>query len=102
VGKDRDLDGFARRCAANGVRANYFLKAVVWSKELAVRAALVRVFKRAGDVDCVLAALPAVEDRALIRRRLEPLVAALPADEGGPYGKGYDLLTALGRRTPET
>ena len=60
------------------------------------------VFKRAEDVDSLLAALPAVEEKELIHdHRLEPLLAALPADEGGPYGQGFHLLIALGQRTPE-
>jgi hypothetical protein len=102
VGDDRDLDGYMLRCVANGVVANNFLNAVAWSKDPSVRASLVGVFKRAKDVSALLAALPAVEDKDLIRGRLEPEVAALPADEGGPYGQGFDLLVALGQRTPQT
>jgi hypothetical protein len=102
VGDDRDLDGYMLRCVANGVVANNFLNAVAWSKDPSVRASLVGVFKRAKDVSALLAALPAVEDKDLIRGRLEPAVAALPADEGGPYGQGFDLLVALGQRTPQT
>jgi hypothetical protein len=102
VGKDRQLDGYMGRQVANGVRADEFIKAVAWTKDSAVRAALARVFKRAEDVDALLAALPAIEDKEVIRGRLEPLVAALPAEERGPYGHGYHLLLALGQRTPET
>ena len=102
VGKDQELDSFMRRCVANGVRSDDFIKSVAWSKEPAIRAALVGVFKRAEDVDSLLAALPAVEEKELIHdHRLEPLLAALPADEGGPYGQGFHLLIALGQRTPE-
>ena len=83
-------------------RSDDFIKSVAWSKEPAIRAALVGVFKRAEDVDSLLAALPAVEEKELIHdHRLEPLLAALPADEGGPYGQGFHLLIALGQRTPE-
>jgi hypothetical protein len=102
LGKDRHLDSSMRRCVANGLRADDFVKAVAWSKAASVRAALARVFKRADDVDALLAALPAVEDSETIRGRLEPLVATLPADEGGPYGQGFHLLVALGQRTPKT
>jgi hypothetical protein len=90
------------RCVANGVRADQFIKAIAWSKNRIVREALRGVFRRAGDVDALLAALPAVEDTALLRGRVEPLVDALPADEDGPYGQGYYLLVALGKRTPKT
>jgi hypothetical protein len=102
VGKDQALDSFMHRCVANGVRADEFIKSVAWSKDPAIRAALVGVFKRAEDVRDLLAALPAVEDTDLVRRRAAPLVAALPADEGGPYGDGFHLLVALGQRTPDT
>ena len=51
VGKDADLDSFMHRCVANGVRVNEFLKAVAWCKTPAVRAALGRLFKRAGNMD---------------------------------------------------
>ena len=102
VGKDRELDSFMRRCVANGVRADDFVKAVAWSKSLTVRASLVALFKRAEDVDALLAALPAVEDTEVIRSSLEPMVATLSGDESGPYGHGYHLLVALGERTPKT
>src|SRR6202040_3739477 len=101
VGKDQELDNFMGRCVANGVRADDFIKSVAWSKDPAVRAALVGIFKRADDVDSLLAALPAVEERELIRDRLAPLLAALPADEGRPSGQGFHLLVALSQRTPD-
>jgi hypothetical protein len=100
VGSSENLDTFRRRCVANGLRATYFIKAVAWCKEPPVRDALVGVFKRAEDVESMLAALPAVEDRDLIRRRLEAALAALPADEEGPYGHGFYILRALLQRTP--
>ena len=102
VGKGRGVDGWMHRCVANGVRPDEFLKAVSWSKAPAVRASLLKMFERAEDPRELLAVLPTVEDEALIRKRLEKLVRALPADEGGPYGDGYELLLALARRTPKT
>jgi hypothetical protein len=101
VGKDREEDGYTRRCVANGVRSEYFVKAVAWSKNMLIRDALTEMFRRAEHVESLLAALPAVEDKDLVRGRLEPLVAALPAEEG-PFGQGYHLLGALGQRTPQT
>jgi hypothetical protein len=100
VGKDRE-DSWISRYIANRVRPNSFVESVAWSKDAAVRASLVALFKRADDVDALLAALPAVEDVDLIRGRLEPLVATLPADETGPYGHGFHMLVALGQRTPD-
>lgn len=102
VKKDGELDAYMRRCVANGVRPKEFLKAVRWSKAPVVRASLVKVFERAENCDELLAATHGIDDEALIRKRLEPLVAALPADGEGPYGNGYELLLALGRRTPKT
>jgi hypothetical protein len=45
-----------------------------------------------------------VEDVALIRRRLEPRIAALPRhnDDDGAYGDGYYFLLALCQRAPKT
>ena len=100
VGKDKEPDDWTQRCVANGVRVDYFVKAVAWCKEPPVQVALVELFKRAEDVDALLAALPAVEDRNLIRRRLEAALAALPAKEGGPYVHGFYILRALLQRTP--
>jgi hypothetical protein len=102
VGRDGELNDSMRRCVANGVRADAFIKAVAWSKEPAVRAALTAVFKRAENQRDLLAALPGVGDVALIRERLEPLGDKLPGEEYGPYGDGYHLLTALAERTPAT
>jgi hypothetical protein len=102
VGKDGGIDAYMRRCVANGVRSEDFIKSVAWLKDAAVRAALERLFKRAEDNESLMAALPAVEDNVLVRRRVEPRVAGLPADEGGPYGDGYHLLVALAKLTPDT
>jgi hypothetical protein len=102
LGTHPNVDVYIRRSVANGVRAEDFIKAVAWTHDAAVRAALGRVFRRTEDVDCLLAALPAVEDKDAVRGRLEPLVAALPAREDGPYGDGYQMLVALAQRTPDT
>jgi hypothetical protein len=102
VGKDSDVDGYMRRSVANGVRAEEFLKAVAWFPGRVVRDALTDLFKRAGDEEVLLAVLPAVEDPGMIDGRLGPLIDALPAEEEGPYGRGYHLLTALAERAAET
>ena len=102
VGRDGKVDEYMARCVANRVRAEDFIAALAWTKDPAVKAALTGVFKRAEDERALLKALPAVDDNGLIRGRLEPLVGALPAAEGGPYGDGYGFLTALAERTPDT
>src|SRR5262249_29956563 len=102
VGRDDKEHTYTNRCVANGVEAEKFLKAVAWSEDPDVRAAVGATFKRAKDPPALLAALSAVKDAGLIRERLEPQVAKLPAEEDGPYGEGYELLLALARRTPDT
>ncbi len=102
VSEDGKVDAFMHRCVANGVRAHEFIRSVAWCQDKAIQAALVRLFRRAEDNDSLLAALPAVDDRELIRKRVEPLLANLPADERGPYGSGYEFLASLGQRTPDT
>ncbi|AWM36925.1 hypothetical protein GobsT_52010 [Gemmata obscuriglobus] len=96
------LSDYMRQCVANGVRAEDFIKAVSWSKEPAIRSAVTDVFKRAEGVPVLRAALPGVEDKELIRGRLESFVKNLPAKESGPYGDGYHLLVELCERTPDT
>jgi hypothetical protein len=100
VGKDQNLDSFIRRCVANRVRTVDFVKAVAWCKAPDVRSSLVELFKRAGDIDTMLSALPAVEDNELVRGRLEPMIASLPAEEEGLSGNGYYLLVAFYQRAP--
>jgi hypothetical protein len=99
VGK---VDSPIRQMVANGVRTDEFLKAVAWCEEPTVRAAVAGIFERAAQPCDVLAALPAITDAKVIRERLEPMVAKLPDGEGGPFGDGYYLLSALAARTPET
>ena len=91
-----------RQSVANGARAEYYINAVSWSKEPAVRTALAGVFKRAENAVDLLAAMAAVDDAGLIRQRLEELSERLPPDEGSSWDQGYSLLVALGERTPGT
>jgi len=100
VGKGLHSDSSMSRDVANGVVAEDFINSVAWSKDPAVRAALVRVFQRAEQYRSLLAALPAIEDKDLVHQRLESQIDALPADEDGPYGDGYYLLVTLTEQTP--
>jgi hypothetical protein len=102
VTADPDWEHHSRRCAANGLRSEDYIRAVSWCQDKEVQAALLRLFKRAEHGPSLEAALPAISDRNLIRKRLEPLVANLPADERGPSGSGESLLMALAERTPDT
>jgi hypothetical protein len=102
VGKDVGLDGYMLRCVDNRVRAEDFIRAIAWTRDPSVREALAGVFRNAQDDRALRAALPAIDDVELIRRRLESRVDALPAKEEGPYGQGYHYLLALGQRTPKT
>ncbi len=97
---EEELDTFVRREVANGVRTDRFIKAVAWCQETKVREAVRAIFTRTDDVDILLAALPAIEDtdRDVIRDRLQIFLNAVPAQEGGAYGDGYNLLVALANR----
>jgi hypothetical protein len=99
---DAEPSAWMRREVANGARTDEFVKAVAWCKEPAVRAEVRSVFKRTGDVDILLAALPALDegDAALLRDRLAAFLDRVPKDEGGAYGDGYNLLSAILRRVP--
>lgn len=92
-----ESDHFVRREVANGVRTSDFIKAVSWSREPAVRAAIRDIFARTTDVDILLASLPGGQDfdRKLVGERLSHFLDALPPEEGGAYGDGYNLLVAL-------
>jgi hypothetical protein len=100
VSKDVGIEDYIHRCVANEVRSETFINVVAWSPASAVRAALTGVFKRADDLDSLLAALPAVDDKDLIRSRLERRLIALPAEGQWSYGDGTKLLTAVLVKTP--
>ena len=101
VAKDVGIDEYVRRCVANGVRSEDFIRSIAWSREPAIHSALTRLFKRAGDLESLMAAMAAVDDNELIHRRLEEEIIALPADDRGPYGDANHLLTALIRVAPD-
>jgi hypothetical protein len=97
---EEELDAYIRREVANGVRTDDFVKAVSWCPERKIREATRAIFMRTNDVDILLAALPGMEetDRDLIRNRLQTFLDSVPAEEGGAYGDGYNLLVALANR----
>jgi hypothetical protein len=97
---DAKLDDYLERCVANRVRADDFIKAVAWSQDEKVRAALVGIFRRAGNVHDLLAATSGVDDNKLVASRVEPMLASLPKDDRGPFGDGYELLALLAQRDP--
>jgi len=94
---DEESDAYSRREAANRVRTDDFIEAVSWSREPDVRKAIRDIFTKTTDIDILLAALPGIEDtdRVLIHDRLQAFLDAVPANEGGAYGDGYNLLEAL-------
>jgi hypothetical protein len=97
---DDELEG--RHYRTNGIDTPEFIRAVAWCKEPAIRAALTTIFRRTTDREILLAALDAVEDRNLIRGRLEPLIDRIAEGKHGEYGEDLKLLIALGERTPDT
>ncbi len=106
VGSQASRDEWERRAqreAHNGVRTHEFVEAVSWCREPAIRQAVLSIFKRSDDVDILLAALPGIDgaEQELVRTRLETLIDKTPAEEGGAYGDGYNLLFALSERVPK-
>jgi hypothetical protein len=99
---DAEMTAWKRREVANGARTDQLVKAVAWCKEPAVRAEVRSVFKRTGDVDILLAALPALDedDAALLRDRLAAFLDRVPRDGRAAYGDGYNLLSAILTRAP--
>ncbi len=65
---------------SDSVRPVEFVKAVAWSTDPAVRAAVARVFARTDDPDVVLASAPAVDDKAVLTPRLLWAAGTVPAD----------------------
>jgi hypothetical protein len=98
---DEEWAAWTRREVANGARTVELVRAVSWCKERAVRDAVRSIFERTGDVDILLGALPALDDKAdreLIRARIGAFLEKVPKDAGGAYGDGYNLLVAAEQR----
>jgi hypothetical protein len=93
-----ELEGYRKQCVANGVSTVDFVEAVAWCSEPRIKAAMLRVFKRATDPDVVVATLRTMgsDNPGLVRERLDRMIDALPSEEGGPFGDGYNFLVALG------
>jgi hypothetical protein len=94
---ESELDAFIKREVANGVGTDDFIEAVSWCKTPQVATAIQEIFTKTDDIDNLLAALPGIEDKPLIKARLDKFLEALPAGEG-EYGDGYNLLVALATR----
>jgi hypothetical protein len=88
------------RYLTNGVRAEEFVKAVAWSNDPGIRRELLSILKRTTHTQILLAALSGIDasEDDVARKRLNEMIDQLPADERGPYGEGYNLLVALGKR----
>ena len=96
---EQQLDDSMKQDLANGVRVNEFVKAIAWSRESLIKDAMYRLFQRATDIDVVLESLRSLgaEHTEEIRERLGQMLAALPEEEGGPFGDGFNTLIALGK-----
>lgn len=98
---ETEMERWTHREVANGARTEEFVTAVAWCREPAVRDAVQGIFRRTGDVDILLAALPAIEDEQLILARIQFFLAQVPREEGGAYGDGYNLLMAVSEKIPK-
>lgn len=96
---DRQSEAWERREHANGVRTLSFLHAVAWCQEPRIKSAVVGIFRRTEDPDLLAASAQALSNRdaPLARTRIGSLLARQPADDGGAFGDGYNLLIALGQ-----
>jgi hypothetical protein len=88
------IDAFIAQEVANGVRAKEFIEATQMCPEPPIRQAIRGIFDRTDDYQIVLATLPAMDDKTVIKQRLSALLAVAPAEEHGAYGEGYRLLVA--------
>jgi hypothetical protein len=96
-----EMAAWARREVANGARTEELVRAVSWCKEPEVRDSLRSIFKRTGDVDILLAAMPALDEKLdvhLIRTRMASFLENVRKDERGAYSDGYNLLVAAEQR----
>src|SRR5262249_8232852 len=87
---------------ANGVRIEDFIKAIGWCKEPGMRRALAALFQRAEDATTLVEILPAIDDKELIRKRLETLIENLPRTGDRTYSGDCRLLVATGQYSPAT
>ena len=82
---------------AGAVSSVQFISAVAWSAEPAIRAEVRRIFEVTTDPEILTASIAATDPSdAAARTRLEKFISVLPETEGDPFGKGYNLLVALG------
>ena len=94
----------AQRETNGDVRAADFIKAVAFSDDPAITAAILRVIKRTDDPsvlsECLSEAVAAA-DPDLVRRRMADIVAAPPPAEQGPFGGEYHTLRAAATLFPD-
>ncbi|HET6883330.1 MAG TPA: hypothetical protein VFI31_24485 [Pirellulales bacterium] len=102
--RDGETDQFIEREVKNGARTREFVQSISWSRHPAIRKAVTDLFLKATDDDIMLASLIGVDDpeEEIIPRRLEPILAKLPADEGPIYGQGWNVLRAWTKASPGT
>jgi hypothetical protein len=95
-----DQQHWMDRYLTNGVRAEEFIKAVVWSDTPVIRRELLSIFKRTTDLRIFLTVLPGVDvsGSELARKKLNEMAAQLPTNEYGPYGSACSALVILGEK----
>lgn len=94
-----EMKSWMHREVGNGARTEELLNALSGAKSPKVQQALLEAARRTDDPDLFLALLPAAvkRDKAVAVEKLRGFIQALPREEDGPYGAGYDLLSALVR-----
>jgi hypothetical protein len=95
------LEEFVKQCVANGVRADDLIGAIAWSDRPEIRAALRRLMDRTNDPSVYLKCIDADQSTERVTGRLRQFLRELPSEDPGPFGRGYHLLIALGRRNAD-
>ncbi len=98
VDSNAQLKSYMQRERANGIGTLDFVKAVNWSRQPVVLKEVQGLFERTADAQIALATAETMNESRpeLVLKRLTDFISEQPAEESGPFGDGYHLLTKLG------
>lgn len=92
-----DFDAWEKREINNAVSAEDFLKAVAWSPEPNIRAALTDILRKTSDPRIAVAAAKKYQSEEFVRSRLSEFLTRVPKDDNGQSLVEYQLMRSLGR-----
>lgn len=100
VGRDVSLDDNMFRSVSNGVVADDFLHALVWSEEPAIKTSIWEIFERTDNANVFAVCVKALDanqpDVAI--KRVQEFFAKNGKFDDGPYADGYRILVHLGQK----